>query len=161
MTTDCLLNYKFSTRKLQVRYMLCSWNCSQFVIIIWVNWCKNESFLQRFTCTVVFEYYLDRFQFCVLQSNIISSLMFALFWFLHYLFYRLTTDCYRMPKTKRSWVNLFECTKTRKMNCTNWEPDWQDSWPKVGSFIKGYCQIVGCGLICWLSLLDQLNQQFQ
>ena len=30
MTADCKLNYEFSTRKLQVQYMLCTSNCSEF-----------------------------------------------------------------------------------------------------------------------------------
>ena len=33
---------------------------------------------------------------------------------------------------------------------------WNARW-----FIKGYCKLVGCSLICWLGLLDGPKQQFQ
>ena len=46
-------------------------------------------------------------------------------------FCRLTIDCYRMQRTRGNWLNLSVCTKAKKMNCSSWEPDWQDSWPKV------------------------------
>ena len=76
MTTDCSLNYEFSTWKLQVQNMLCTqivfcfgiqnrhvlsmfWACNFHLLnlqlneqsfVIWVNWCKNKCFWKRFTC---------------------------------------------------------------------------------------------------------------
>ena len=44
MTTDCSLNYKFSTRKLQVQYMLCTSNWFLF-------WHSEQFDVQRFVCT--------------------------------------------------------------------------------------------------------------
>ena len=33
MTTDCSMNYEFSTRKLQAQYMLCTSNCFLFLLL--------------------------------------------------------------------------------------------------------------------------------
>ena len=67
VTKNCSLNYEFSTWKLHVVYINCSecqnknkqfvsTTCSflvheQYVVILWVSWCKNKCFWQRFTCT--------------------------------------------------------------------------------------------------------------
>ena len=77
MTKDCSLNYESSAWKLQAHKMLCThklfwinvktknslctqhvlnlnFSCSELVIqsvvILWVSWCKNKCFSQRFTC---------------------------------------------------------------------------------------------------------------
>ena len=78
-TTDCSLNHHFSTWKFQAQNMLCTqivfcfdiqnnlctqhvlsleflctelnwWFNEQSFVILWVSWCKNKSFWQRFTC---------------------------------------------------------------------------------------------------------------
>ena len=43
---------------------------------------------------------------------------------------------------------------------------WEETALKLSTwearqFIKGYCQLFGCGLLCYLSLLDGPRQQFQ
>ena len=43
MTIDFLLNCKFSTWKF----------IEKSAVILWVSWCKNKSFWQRFTCTAM------------------------------------------------------------------------------------------------------------
>ena len=57
MMTDCSLNYKFSTKKLQAQYMLHTQivvSCPELVIqsfvILWVRKCKNRYFWKRISC---------------------------------------------------------------------------------------------------------------
>ena len=40
-------------------------------------------------------------------------------------------------------------------------PEEKENPPPHGNLFKGYCQLVGCGLIYWLGLLDGPNQQFR
>ena len=55
MTRDCSLNYKKNTSSEHVVYKCCfecqiKKHCTQHVLNLWVNWCKNEGFWKRFTC---------------------------------------------------------------------------------------------------------------
>ena len=68
MTKDCSLNYKFNTccvHQLFIVFVL-SFRTTFFlvlnlkfneqsVVIFWVNWCENECFWQRVTCTRIFQ----------------------------------------------------------------------------------------------------------
>ena len=63
MTTECSLNYVYSTiwytqhRHLTTQifgflYPTCN-SMNNLIVIFWVNWCKNECFWQRITCTEI------------------------------------------------------------------------------------------------------------
>ena len=40
-------------------------NNEQSVVILWVSWCKNKSFWQRFTCTIIFRLLGARNEFAI------------------------------------------------------------------------------------------------
>ena len=49
---------------LQVSELTIFMNKEQSVVILWVSWCKNKSFWQRFTCTRLFSFKNDWHIFC-------------------------------------------------------------------------------------------------
>ena len=64
MTTDCSLNYQFSTRKLQVQYILCTTNCLCLDIKNNLMYCQKHSFMhqltQNMTTDCLFDYQFSK-----------------------------------------------------------------------------------------------------
>ena len=87
---------------------------SLYVVILWVSWCKNKSFWQRFTCTwfaygIRLEWFLGHCIFYFVQGSS-SCLLFLIF----------------IQKTNFWLLNLkfFSLLHSDILNITIWKIDW-------------------------------------